>query len=747
MKETMIRSVLTAAALAAAVLVAGCGKGSVGAAAPTFAVGGTVSGLTGSGLVLQINGGGNMSIAADGPFTFATQVSSGSTYNVTVLGFPSAPTEACTVTNGSGTAMAPVTNVNVACTAGFHVGGTVSGLTGTGLTLRNNGVADQAIAADGGFTFNAPVPAGGAYSVVVHAPPTNQSCTLTNGSGTSSTDVINITVSCTPGFSLATETDPLIPQQWHLMNTGQTGFADTPGIAGFDINVDPVYMGGTSGVGVIAAVVDTGLEIAHEDLAVNVIPGQSYNFNTGGNDPTNPATDGDHGTSVAGLIAMARNSTGGIGVAPAAKLKGFNFLSSSGFVSQLVSALGGSNSNPNSSDVAIFNESFGLTVTDGHQHINPTVLAQLQSGVNTLRGGKGALYVKAGGNGFIDMGTGTGNCDIANIAKVSCENVNFDPENATPYQIVVGAMAASGIKADYSTAGSALWVTAPGGEGGFNASVAGGLFFPEAYQPAMVTTDQSGCNKGFSVTNSMESLFNNGQAPNTSCNYTNTMNGTSSAAPVTVGVIALILEANPALTWRDVKHILASKAKQIDASRAALSLALSDGPYVAEPAWTTNNAGFHFHNWYGFGVVDADAAVSMAKTYTPGQLGTFTDTGVLSSGTLDKSIPDNSIAGASSSIGVSTGITFTESVQISVTATHAFTGDLAIELTSPKGTRSVLKTGDDGFANSQNLSGMVLVSNAFYGENPAGSWTLKAVDVSAGVVGTLTSWTLRIYGH
>jgi subtilisin-like proprotein convertase family protein len=156
-------------------------------------------------------------------------------------------------------------------------------------------------------------------------------------------------------------------------------------------------------------------------------------------------------------------------------------------------------------------------------------------------------------------------------------------------------------------------------------------------------------------------------------------------------------------------------------------------------------------------MVDAGAAVTMAKTYTAGAFGALGDTGVLSSGTLAQAIPDNSITGTSSTISVSTGMTFTEAVQISVTATHPFTGDLAIELTGPAGTvktRSVLKTGDDGFFNSQNLGsatgGMVLLSNAFYGENPAGSWTLKVVDVHAGpgvVVGTLTNWTLRIYGH
>src|SRR5262249_38796995 len=133
-----------------------------------------------------------------------------------------------------------------------------------------------------------------------------------------------------------------------------------------------------------------------------------------------------------------------------------------------------------------------------------------------------------------------------------------------------------------------------------------------------------------------------------------------------------------------------------------------------------------------------------------GAFGALGDTGDLSSGPISQAIPDNSITGTSSTINVTTGMTFTEAVQISVTATHTFTGNLAIELTGPAGavkTRSVLKTGDDGFFNSQNLSGMVLVSNAFYGENPAGTWTLKVVDVRSGNVGTLTGWTLRIYGH
>jgi len=657
---------------------------------------------------------------------------------------------ACLAGCGYGGASAP----------GFTIGGTVSGLTGTGLELRNNGAGNLPIGANGAFAFAAGVLVGSSYSVTVFAQPSGQTCTVTSGSGTvGSANVTTVNVTCVNGFSIATASDPLALQQWHLRNTGQAAFADSGGVAGMDINVDPVFSGfGFAGVGVTVAVVDSGLEIAHEDLAANVVPGGSWNFLNGTTDPTNTATDGDHGTSVAGLIAMARNSVGGIGVAPSARLKGFNFLSSTQTEQIFIDSLGGSTANPNSSDVFVFNQSFGISPTNDIL-IDPMDEAQYLAGVTSLRGGKGALYVKAAGNGFLDMGV-RGNCAAANATQsvvsgtftgLSCENANFDPHNTLPYQIVTGAINASGVRASYSTAGSAIWVSAPGGEFGRNAALDPG-FISLVYSPAMVTTDQSGCAIGDS-TNTVNngSAFDNGGAPNAACNYRNGMNGTSSATPVTVGTIALILEANPALTWRDVKHILASTARQIDAARAAVNIALTGGIYVAEPAWLTNAAGFKFHNWYGFGLVDASAAVNLARTYPLGQLGTFANTGLISSGAINIAIPDNSVTGsAPSTLTVPTNpVHVIEAVQISVTATHPAIGDLGIELKSPSNTTSVLKNIRDGFAGSANLSGMVLLSNAFYGENPAGVWTIKVVDGSGvnTTAGTLTGWSIRIYGH
>jgi subtilisin-like proprotein convertase family protein len=748
---------LGAALLVAAACLSGCGSGGAGnAGTTTFSVGGTVSGLAGAGLVLQLNGGGNLGVAANGGFTFATPLADGAAYTASVLTQPTAPSQACTVTNASGTVgSANVVGISVSCTTNsFTVGGTVSGLLGAGLVLQDNGGDDLAIGGNGGFTFGIAILSGAAYAVTVLTQPSGsaQGCSVTSGSGTlGAGNVTGVAVNCNDTFTIGSLADPLATQQWHLKNTGQNAFADGTGIAGFDINVEPVFsILGFTGNGVITAVVDTGLEIAHEDLSANVIPGGSWNFNNNTTDPTSAATDGDHGTEVSGLIAMARNAVGGIGVAPRAKLKGFNFLSSTQSQAIFIDSLGGSTSSPNSSDVFVFNQSFGVTLPIPDDiTIDPLEEAQYLSGVTNLRGGKGALYVKAAGNGFRDMGVPmNANCSFANGAGLSCENANFDPANTLPYQVVAGAVNADGIKASYSTAGSAVWVSAPGGEFGFNASLAPGLA-AIAYEPAMVTTDQSGCTIGSSTNNrNNESTFNNGGAPNTSCNYTNQMNGTSSATPVTAGTIALILEANPALTWRDVKHILASTSRQIDAARAPVSVTLSNGSYVAEPGWTTNAAGFKFHNWYGFGMINASAAVNMARTYTPGQLGAFANTGFIASPTLSLAIPDNSVTGATSTLIVPANpVHVIEAVQISVTATHPYIGDLGIELTSPSNTRSVLKNIRDGFDSANDLSGMVLLSNAFYGENPAGTWTIRIVDGNGRDTGTLTNWKIRVFGH
>ena len=167
----------------------------------SFTVGGTVSGYTGSGLVLQNNSGDDLPIGGDGSFTFSSALLDGAPYTVTVLTQPSAPTQVCAISNGSGVlAGAAITNIAVTCdTTTYTIGGTVSGLAGGGLVLQNNGGDNLSVLADGGFIFKTPIADSGAYAVTVLSQPTqlNQTCTVTNGSGTvNGAAVGNVVISC-----------------------------------------------------------------------------------------------------------------------------------------------------------------------------------------------------------------------------------------------------------------------------------------------------------------------------------------------------------------------------------------------------------------------------------------------------------------------------------------------------------------------------------------------------------------------
>ena len=136
------RIALLSAALIVSAQFPGCssGKGGGGGGATLYSIGGTVTGLSGSGLVLQNNGTDNSPVTANGIFALSQPVAANSAYSVTVLTQPTNPIQVCTVTNGSGTATSNVTSIQVACaTTAFPIGGTVSGLTGSGLVLQDNG--------------------------------------------------------------------------------------------------------------------------------------------------------------------------------------------------------------------------------------------------------------------------------------------------------------------------------------------------------------------------------------------------------------------------------------------------------------------------------------------------------------------------------------------------------------------------------------------------------------------------------
>lgn len=598
--------------------------------------------------------------------------------------------------------------------------------------------------------------------------------------------------------------DPLARQQWHLRNTGQKAYslsdemkqgliafyvddetteeqaiakldeefaeAEAEGlVVGEDMNVSAAYAQGVTGLGVTAVVVDSGMEIRHEDLIDNVLPNRSLNLNADAldrTDPTSTANNGDHGTSVAGLIAAKGwNGKGGRGVAPDTGLIGMNYLGGEKIEQTDLMAHGFPGSGISSSEnISAFNRSYGITFPTfiGYSELDEAV----ESYPNLfLRDGKGALNMKSSGNSFVDGGDEGSLCadNGANKLGLTCYNGAFEPSQGHPYYLSVAAVNANGIHTSYSTAGANLMVAAPSGEYG-------------RWAPAMVTTDQMTCINGYAGFNgrsiaawaarygeevaASQYPFNYpGHPDNSSCNYTSTFNGTSSAAPNASGVVSLILSANPDLTWRDVRHILASTSTLIDADNKVIKLAVGEGEFVAHDGWVENAAGYSFNNLYGFGRVNAGAAVTMAKEYDVvlGEQVISEWQGVgtaIGNDALTLEIPDNSTTGVTQEIEVVEELSI-EAMQFKFDVSNAEMGyglsdgtqtsagnDLAIEVTSPAGTRSVLLSSKQAlfypaysFTNGFNvgyiLKDAVMLSNAFYGESTKGTWKIRLLDTSA----------------
>ena len=532
--------------------------------------------------------------------------------------------------------------------------------------------------------------------------------------------------------------DPLFEEQWHLKNSGQSGFANNNGVAGADLQMTEAISNGQNGDGVKLAVIDTGLEICHPDLAATVEEGKSFNYafqDSAGSsltDPFNHSILGDHGTSVAGVAAaVANNGLGGRGVAPGVKLRGFNLGSKleADFKAGLLSSLGGSSSNPDSASAHIFNMSFGFE--EPSENSKEDFVKLVKMGTTDLRSGRGALYVKAAGNEF----EACENPHPINI-EIGCIGSNADPDQNLPYLITVGAFNAKDVKSSYSNAGANLWVVAPGGEDGEE-------------QPAIITTDQVGVHAGYSKfpANSLTT----DHRFNLDGDYFGAFGGTSSATPATSGAIAILLGVNPNLTWRDVKHILATSARKIDPDIKEVRAAFKGKPYIAQHAWQTNAAGYSYHNWYGFGAVSVDDAIIMTNRYTPNSLGEFVESRwfpAADNSNLSLAIPDEDGAGVTHTMTV-TDLPSTaniEAVILDITVNHGYSSDLGVKLTSPSGTESIVNAPFNVILDEfPGIRDWQLMSNAFYGEKPNGTWTIQVVDLADDHTGSLESWRLRFY--
>lgn len=304
---------------------------------------------------------------------------------------------------------------------------------------------------------------------------------------------------------------------------------------------------------------------------------------------------------------------------------------------------------------------------NGRLHtISSVEYAALANSING-RGGLGTIIAWAAGNG------GTN------------DRVEYDPWAASRFSLAIGAVGDQDTRAWYNELGSSM----------------------------LVVTHSSGNNRGTWTTT-------------TGSSYTSNFGGTSSASPLAAGVVALMLEANPGLTWRDVQHVLIESARKVQPSNNQ---------------WTTNAAGYDINYNYGFGAIDAEAAVALAAQW----VNVGEEVEVLSGWqTYNVQVPDNNQVGVSREIEIQDNIRI-ESVELIVNIQTTYVGDLQIDITSPQGTNSILTVGGRNDPQS-NMNNYRLTSLRHFGEESAGTWTVRVRDLAAGDIATWQNAQLRIYG-
>jgi proprotein convertase subtilisin/kexin type 2 len=525
----------------------------------------------------------------------------------------------------------------------------------------------------------------------------NITATLTQGSHTIYAQVTSplAVVSDCSSVSLAynvlsTISDVLFPVQWFLENSGQMGASNV----GEDINVIGVWES-NKGTGVHVRIVDDGLQLSHPDLSANIEPGASINV-FGGTDPTPSGTD-NHGTSCSGVVAARDNTIGGRGVAPRATLSGYNLLQNFTDANQALAM------SYNASSVDVSSNSWGPPDNQGTFDMPATSWENaIETGLSSGRDGKGIVYVWAAGNG-----------------ATSGDNSNYDG-----FANYYGVMSICGVEytgafADYSEAGANLWVCAPTAD--------------QNLLHGIVTTDLTG-NNGFNPTTAASW----GVPDLGDTDYTQNFNGTSASAPIVSGVVALVLAENTSLSWRDVKVILAKSARKNDPTNLKNDT----------NTWAVNGAGYNVNQNYGFGVVNAEAAVNLASTWS--NVGTAqTDIG---SASPSATLANGANSPTNSAITISgSNVTKIEYIEVTLNASHNDWGNLSVVLSKSGSTISSVLAKSHSCATGN----CTVSANTFrfgtsrhLGESPNATWTLSVEDKEAdGNQGSFTSWQIKFYGE
>uniref|UniRef100_A0A8V5HBK4 furin n=1 Tax=Melopsittacus undulatus TaxID=13146 RepID=A0A8V5HBK4_MELUD len=425
-----------------------------------------------------------------------------------------------------------------------------------------------------------------------------------------------------------------------------------------DLNVRQAWEQGYTGKGIVVSILDDGIEKNHPDLEGNYDPGASFDVNDQDPDPQPRYTqmnDNRHGTRCAGEVAaVANNGICGVGVAYNARIGGVRMLD--GEVTDAVEAhsLG---LNPN--HIHIYSASWGPE-DDGKTVDGPARLAEeaFFRGVSQGRGGLGSIFVWASGNGGREH-----------------DSCNCDGYTNSIYTLSISST---------TQYGNVPW-------------------YSEACSSTLATTYSSGNqNEKQIVTTDLRQK----------CTESHT--GTSASAPLAAGIIALALEANKNLTWRDMQHLVVQTSKPA---------------HLNANDWVTNGVGRKVSHSYGYGLLDAGAMVSLAKNWTT--------VGPQRKCVIDVLTEPKDIGKrlevrrkVDACLGKANYISRLEHAQARLTLSYNRRGDLAIHLVSPMGTRSTLLAARPHDFSADGFNDWAFMTTHSWDEDPSGEWVLEIENTS-----------------